>query len=140
MFAHSGSSPKPSEPVRKTLKAKMQTSLDSYSRPGMRLAKRAVQAKGAREEVQGMHRTLKSSKEAGLSGMAHIKEKEKEKERERGREMARQKAKEPQRGLRDPGSIRHEGSEESEDNELDNDQEQHSEEDRDGPSVGRTSK
>ena len=88
MFAHSGSSPKPSEPIRKTMKAKMQTSLDSYSRPGMRLAKRAVQAKGAREEVQGTCRTLKSSKEAGSSGVAHIKEKEKEKERERDREMA----------------------------------------------------
>ena len=54
--------------------------------------------------------------------------------------MAQQKTKEPQRGLRGPGSNCHEGLEESEDNELDNNQEWHSEEDRDGPSVGRASK
>ena len=113
MFARSGSSPKPSEPVGKTTKATMQTSLDSYSRPGTRLAKRAVQAKGDREETKGKHRTSKSSKDAGPSGTACIKEKEKEKEkeRERDREMAQQKTKELQRGPRDPGSNRYEGSE-----------------------------
>ena len=83
MFACSGSSPKPSEPVGKTTKATMQMLLDSYSRPGMRLAKRVAQAKGAREEVQGTRRTPKSSKEAGLSGVACIKKKEKERERDR---------------------------------------------------------
>ena len=105
MFACSGSSLKPSEPVGKIMKTTMQTSLDSYSRPGTRLAKRVAQAKGPREEAQGTRRTLKSNKEAGLNDVVHVKEKEKE----RDREKVRQKAKESQRGLRDPGSNCHEG-------------------------------
>ena len=66
MFAHSSSSP-----MAPPVKAKKQTSLDSYSRPSTRLAKKETKAKGpggAAPEASNRPKS-KQRKGAGVSDM-----------------------------------------------------------------------
>lgn len=72
MFARSGSSPK--APPGKATK---QTSLDLYSRPSTRLAKKEARAKGPGEAAPDAPSRPKSSKEAGSSNTVPVKGKTK---------------------------------------------------------------
>ena len=77
MFAPSGSSP-----MALSGKHMKQTSLDLFSRPGTRLARKEAEAKGSGEVTPDAHSRLRSRahrKVAGLSVMGPTKEKNKQK-------------------------------------------------------------